>query len=137
MKGLNRCYLIGHLAADPEERVSSTGQSLSRLVLATPHAKKVNGEWKEQADFHRLVAFGKEASFLQRFGRKGDGVALEAVLRPHTWVDKDGVSHREVSLIVDRVLWLGSGGRRPSSPEETATRGEEAAGEPAEAVMPF
>lgn len=106
MKGLNRAYLIGHIGHDPELRTTQSGQSMLKISLATPRSQKVNDVWVEAPDWHRLTAFGQEAEFLAKYGQKGNMLAVECAIRPNRWTDKEGHSHWEVSLIIDRVLLL-------------------------------
>lgn len=106
MQGLNRAYFIGNLGRDPELRTTRGGQSVITLNLATPHGRKQGEEWVDTPDWHRLTAFGKTAESLSRNAHKGDMIALECVVRPGKWTDKDGQVHYEVNLYVERVLWI-------------------------------
>ena len=103
MKGLNRAYLIGNLGQEPELRTSASGIPLLKLSLATPNARKVNEEWVDTPDWHRLTVFGNDAEYLARYAHKGDTLAVECAIRPNRWTDKDNVVHYEVNLIVERV----------------------------------
>lgn len=112
MKGLNRAYLIGNLGHDPEMRTTQSGQPMLKLSLATPRSQKVNDQWVEAPDWHRLTVFGNEAEFLGRYARKGNVLAVECSIRPNRWTDKEGQPHYDVSLIVERVLSLNSKSRQ-------------------------
>jgi single-strand DNA-binding protein len=111
MKGLNRAFFIGHLGHDPELRSSASGLALLKVSIATPASRKVNETWIDTPDWHRLTLFGQEAEFLGRYAKKGDSLAVECSIRPSRWTDKEGQTHHEVSLVVDRVLWLSSRAR--------------------------
>lgn len=123
MKGLNKAYLIGHVGQDPELRPTANGKQRVKLSLATPNARKVGEEWIDVPDWHRLTAFDTVAEHLARYAKKGDVLAVECSIRPNKWVDADNVTHYEVNLIVDRVLWLKADGRdkapEPPLPEPT------------------
>lgn len=108
MKGLNRAYLIGHVGHDPELRNTATGLPYLKVSMATPNARKINEEWVDTPDWHRLTAFGKDAEFLSRVAHKGDVLAVECAIRPNRWTDKDGQVRYDVSLIVERILWVQS-----------------------------
>jgi single-strand DNA-binding protein len=108
MNGLNKAFLIGNLGRDPELRATATGLPVVKLALATRHAKKVNDQWVDTPDWHRVTGFGKEAEYLSRVAHKGDGLAVECAIRPRKWTDKEGKTHYEVDLIVERVLWVSS-----------------------------
>ena len=127
MYGLNKAYFIGHLGRDPEPRTTPGGTTLVRLSLATPHARKDGENWVDTPDWHRLTAFGKTAESLLRNAHKGDMIAVESVVRPNRWTDKDGQAHYEVNLYVERVLWI-SQKRRQTSVVATEVAPEVAVG---------
>lgn len=106
MNGLNKAYLIGHIGQDPELRTTAGGKQMCSVSLATPNSRKVGDEWIDTPDWHRITAWEKDAAFLAERARKGDVLAVECVIRPAKWTDKDNVVHREINLVVERVLWL-------------------------------
>lgn len=108
MKGLNRAYLIGHVGHDPELRNTATGLPCLKLSLGTPNEQKVGEEWVNTPDWHHITAFGKDAEFLSRVASKGDILAVECVIRPNRWTDKESRIHYDVSLVVERILWVQS-----------------------------
>lgn len=122
MKGLNRAYLIGNLGQEPELRTAASGAVVLKLSLATPNSRKVNDTWVDTPDWHRVTAFGSDAEFLARNAHKGDTLAVECAIRPNKWTDKDGVVRYDVSLIIDRIAWLGS--RNRAQPVEPREHGE-------------
>lgn len=111
MRGMNRVFLMGHIGHDPEPRTSPNGTVVLRLSLATPGGRKVNDTWVDAPDWHRLVAFGKDAEYLTRYARKGDSLAVECALRPNRWTDKNNQVHNEVNIVVEQVVWLQSRAR--------------------------
>lgn len=106
MNGMNKAYLLGHLGRDPEVRSTGEGRSVVSFTLATPSRRKVNEEWVDSPDWHRITAFGKDAEYLARYARKGDILCVECSIRPNKWVDREGRTHYEVDIVVQRVLWL-------------------------------
>ena len=106
MLGLNKAYFIGRVGNDPELKTSaSKGTAYCKLSLATPNHRKVEDQWVDTPDWHRLTAFGATAERLVRVLKKGDGLAVECTVRQSKWTDKEGAAHYETSLVVDRVLW--------------------------------
>ncbi len=108
MKGLNRAFFIGRVGHEPEVRSTAAGLAVVRVSVGVPNAKKVNGEWEEEMEWHRLVAFGKEGEFVARYGHKGDPLAVECSVRNNRWTDKEGKLHYDTNFVIDRILWLGS-----------------------------
>jgi len=107
MKGLNRAFFIGPVAADPEVRSTAGGLAVVRFAIGTPVARKVEGGWEEETHWHKVVAFGKDGEFLARYAHKGDPVAVECAIRQNRWTDKDGKVHFDTSFVVERICWLG------------------------------
>lgn len=106
MNGLNKAYFIGHLGRDPEPRTTKSDKTVVSVTLATPHSKKEGETWVDNPDWHRLTAFGKTAENLLRNAHKGDAMAVECVIRPSRWTDKEGHTRYEVNLYIERVLWI-------------------------------
>lgn len=102
--GMNRAFLLGHLGQDPELRTTQSGQSMLKLSVATPHAKKVNDEWVETPDWHRITLWGKDAEYVARVAHKGALLGVECAVRPNKWTDKNGNVQYGVELVVDRVI---------------------------------
>ncbi len=122
MLGLNKAYFIGNLGRDPEARTTKNGQTVVSFSLATPHAKKEGEAWIDTPDWHRITAFGKTAESLLKNAHKGDTMAVECVVRPGKWTDKEGNTHYEVNLYVERVLWV-SQKRRGTEASSALTAG--------------
>lgn len=120
MNGLNKAYFIGNLGRDPEARTTKSGQTVVSFSLATPHVRKEGEGWVDNPDWHRLTAFGKTAESILKNAHKGDTMAVECVVRPGKWTDKEGATHYEVNLYVERVLWVSQKRRAAGAPASTA-----------------
>lgn len=99
---VNKAYLIGRLGTDPE--ATSDG---ALLKIVTTGARKVDSEWTESTDWHRVTAAGTVAAYLLAHAHKGDAIALECAIRSRTG--------RQVTLDVDRVLWVSARAGRVAS----------------------
>jgi single-strand DNA-binding protein len=107
MKGLNRAFFIGRIGHEPELRSTAAGMAVVRVSVGTPHARKVNGAWEEEMEWHRLVAFGQQGEFIAKYAHKGDPLATECYVRHNKWTDKEGKLHFDTSFVIDKILWLG------------------------------
>jgi single-strand DNA-binding protein len=130
MRGLNKAYFIGHIGHEPEPRTTSSGTTLLKLNIATPSSRRVNDTWVEQPDWHRLTFFGKTADYVARAAHKGDSIAVECTVRPRRWTDESGQARSEVSLVVDRVLWLHGRTRAVTHADPEGADGADASGLP-------
>ena len=68
---VNRAILLGRLGADPEMKDTKSGTKVANLRLATNERAKVDGEWGEHTEWHRVVCFGKTAENVGRYLEKG------------------------------------------------------------------
>ena len=87
-------------------RATASGSLITRVSLATNRATKVDGQWVETTDWHRLIAEGPTAEFLVKNAKKGDMLAVDCTIRPQKWEDAEGRTHHDVSLVIERVASL-------------------------------
>lgn len=85
----NRVQLIGHLGANPEIKNFESGNKSVTMTIATSERYQSNGEWKEETQWHRLVAWNKIAEMAERQLRKGNFILVEGKLTHRSY---DGVS---------------------------------------------
>jgi len=103
---LNQVTLIGNLGADPETKESANGTTAANLRVATTYSyKNANGEWIDQAEWHRAVVFGKRAEFIKQYANKGVKVLITGRIHTRKWV-KDGVDQFTTEVIADDVQIL-------------------------------
>lgn len=120
---MNLVVLIGNLGADPEVRSANSGTSVCNLRLATSSREKVNGEWQNVPEWHRVVCFGNTADAVAKFTRKGSKVAVRGSIKTNKWTDKDGTVKYSTEIVASEVNFLdpkganadGGGGGRSSS----------------------
>lgn len=142
MNGLNKAFFLGRLGADPESRTTHSGSVVVRLSVGTPNARKVNEDWVEGVDWHRLTFFGKDTDYLMKYAHKGDSICVECSIRPNKWTDAEGKAHFDIDFVGQRIFWLQGRGRAVQlsgeaggeSNGEVGARAESAASEPDEAV---
>ncbi len=104
MRSVNKVVLMGHLAADPESKVLESGQTVTRLKVATNRDwKSSNGEKKEVTDYHRIVAWNKLAEICSKYLKKGFAIYLEGRLMNRSYTSASG-EKRSISEIVADVV---------------------------------
>jgi single-strand DNA-binding protein len=104
---VNKIILIGHLAADPDVRVTATGVHVANLRVATnTYAGQEDGVRREFSDFHTLVVFGKSAEFAANL-RKGRLVYAEGRSQTRTWDPPEGQRRYITEVVVDSLKVLG------------------------------
>ncbi len=122
---LNKAMIIGNLGRDPEMRYTPNGQAVTQFTVAVNrNYKDASGEWKEETEWFRVVAWGPLAERTAEYLRKGRKVYVEGRLQTRTWEGQDGQKHYTTELIANTVTALD-----PRPKEDGAT--EPAAGRPA------
>jgi single-strand DNA-binding protein len=105
----NKVILIGNLTADPDVKASAKGVYVATMRLATNTyaGKDDDGNAKEQAEFHQLVAFGQKAEFAGQYLRKGRQIFVEGQLKHSSWVDAAGQKHFRTEVVINELSPLG------------------------------
>jgi single-strand DNA-binding protein len=110
-EGLNRVLLLGNLGADPELRVTSGGQSVLKLRLATSESYlDKNRVRQERTEWHSVVIWGKRAEALSKFLTKGSRLFVEGGLRTSSYDDKEGNKRYRTEVVASNIILAGSGG---------------------------
>ncbi len=119
-RSLNRVQLIGNLTRDPELRYTPTGTAVCSFGLATNRSWTTDtGEKKDEAEFHRIVAWNKLAELCSQFLTKGKKVYLEGRLSTRSWNAQDGSQKSTTEIIIsDMILLDSSGNRAPMGDKE-------------------
>jgi single-strand DNA-binding protein len=121
--GLNRVLLVGNLGADPEIRLTQSGQAVLNLRLATTEAflNKEKG-WQERTDRHNVVVGGKRAEALAKLLRVGAHIAVEGGLRSSRYEDREGAERYKTEIHASNVVLLGGRPNDDSSDRDAAPR---------------
>lgn len=132
-RSLNKVTLIGNLTRDPELRYTPAGTAVCSFGLATNRAWTTDaGEKREEAEFHRLVAWNKLAELCAQLLTKGRKVFVEGRLQTRTWQAQDGTQRTTTEIVINDMIILDS--RRPPVEEVTPPTGGEMV--PKEEVVP-
>lgn len=124
--GLNRVQLLGNLGADPELKVTTGGQSVLKLRLATAETYlDRNKQRQERTEWHSVTLWGKRAEALAKILSKGAKIFVEGGLRTSSYDDKDGNKRYKTEVNATNVILCGgrggaSGGSRDNTPESAA-----------------
>ena len=127
-RSLNKVQIIGRLGKDPELRYTTSGQAVATLSVATDHRyqDQSTNEWKENTEWHRVVAWGRQAEVAGEYLSKGGQVYIEGRLQTRSWDDRDGNKRYTTEIIVRDMILLGGrgdssggGGNYPPHPADT------------------
>jgi single-strand DNA-binding protein len=125
MAGLNKVVIIGHLGRDPEIRHSQQGTPVASFSIATSEqwVDKNTGEKQEKTEWHRVVAFGKQAEILEKYLSKGSQVYIEGRLQTRTY-DKEGQTHHITEVVVNSFQFLGGRSHNHTQTPDGPPQGE-------------
>ncbi|HEX9619517.1 MAG TPA: single-stranded DNA-binding protein [Polyangiaceae bacterium] len=110
-EGLNRVLLLGNLGADPELRMTSGGQAVLKMRLATSETYlDRNRVRQERTEWHNVVVWGKRAEALGKFLTKGSRLFVEGGLRTSSYDDRDGNKRYRTEVVANNIILAGRGG---------------------------
>lgn len=106
---LNRVVLVGRLARDPFElrRSQTTDTAMISFTIAVDRRFSRQQE-ENKADFFSIVAFGKQAEFVEQFLKKGMLVGLEGRLQTRNYEDRNGNRVYVTEVVADNIQILES-----------------------------
>jgi len=112
MANLNKVMLIGNLTRDPEVRYTPSGMAVADLRLAVNRRyRSADGQEHEETCFVNVTVWAKQAENCGQYLKKGRPVFIEGRLKFDEW-EKDGQKLNRLSVVAERVQFLGDGGGR-------------------------
>jgi|tagenome__1003787_1003787.scaffolds.fasta_scaffold20889365_4 single-strand DNA-binding protein len=104
---LNKAMIIGNLGRDPEMRYTPSGQAVTQFTVAVNrNYKDSNGDWQEETEWFRVVAWAALAERTAEYLRKGRKVYVEGRLQTRSWEDQNGQKRYTTELIANTVTPL-------------------------------
>ncbi|SHF65689.1 single-strand binding protein [Fodinibius roseus] len=111
MSSLNKAMIIGRLGQDPDVRYTQSNTAVANLSVATSERyKDKQGEWKENTEWHRVVAWGRLAEICQEYLKKGSQVYIEGPIQTRQWEDKEGRTRYSTEIKALTMTMLDSKG---------------------------
>src|SRR3954471_7128270 len=109
MRTFQVTYLIGRLGQDPNMRITSAGQTVTRLSLATDRPSRPG---ETGTDWHQIVCWDQLAEFAGQHLTKGRLVFVAGRISYRTWEGRDGQRRRSAEIVATEIILLD---RRPAS----------------------
>ncbi len=126
MASVNRVIVMGNLTRDPELRYTPGGAAVTSFGLGINRRFRDNaGAQKDEVTFVEIVTWGKQAETCGEFLAKGRLVLIEGRLRQERWKTPEGESRSALTVVAERVQFLGSG-RSPAAEADTEADGASA-----------
>ena len=108
---MNKVFLVGRLARDPELRYSSSNLATMRCSIAVDRQFVREGE-ERGADFINIVAFGNRAETMSKYLTKGSQIAVDGRIQTGSYDGADGKKVYTTDVIVENFQFLDSKGSR-------------------------
>jgi single-strand DNA-binding protein len=114
-RSLNKATLIGNLTRDPELRYTPQGTAVCTFSVATNRQWKTeSGELRDEAEFHRIVAWDKLAEICAQMLAKGKKVFVEGRIQTRKWTGQDGQQRTTTEIVISDMLLLDRAKEGPS-----------------------
>jgi single-strand DNA-binding protein len=106
---MNKVILFGNLTRDPELKALPTGNQVCTFGVATNRRVKKGEQWENVAEFHNIVAWGRQAEVCAQYLKKGSSVLIEGRIQTRSW-EKEGAGKQYKTEIVMENFEFGSKG---------------------------
>jgi len=120
----NKVIAMGRLTRDPDLRTIPSGTPVCEFGIA------MDSGWgdNKKTCFIDVTVWGKQAEFVSKFFKKGDGIHLEGRLDFETWVDKNGGGKRSKHRITAERVTFPTGAKKRSQGDSSSSGDEAPAG---------
>ena len=102
---LNKIFLMGRLARDPELRRTQSGTPVVSFRLAVDRDFKDKATGERSTDWIDVVAWRQTAEFVSRYFTKGRMAVVEGRLQMRDWTDKEGNKRTSAEVVADNVYF--------------------------------
>lgn len=110
---MNKVIIIGRLVRNPEIRYTSNGICCASFSVAVDRRFKQDGQ--PEADFPRVIAWGKTAEFIEKYFRKGMKIGIEGRIQTGSYKNKDGNNVYTTDIVAEAVEFVESKGSSSGS----------------------
>ena len=126
MINLNKVTLIGNITKDIELKSLPSGNSVASFNLATNRIwKDNNGQKQEQAEFHSIIVFGKQAETINQYCKKGDQLYVEGRLQTRSWDNAEGKKQYKTEIVLESFQFGNKNEKSETKPVEKTSQQKE------------
>ena len=123
MASMNKVFLIGNLTKDPELRRTPAGVAVVDLRMAVNRKfKSADGESRDETCFVNVTAWSRQAETCAQYLAKGSSILVDGRLKFDEW-EKEGQKQTRLSVVAERVQFLGSPKQRAESDGQSGSQG--------------
>lgn len=100
---MNKVFMVGRLAGDPQQFITKNGITQSRLSIAS------SDNWnRNETYFFPCVAWQTTANYINTYLKKGDLVAIDGKLIRRSYVSKEGNNVYVMEVVIETIKPLSS-----------------------------
>lgn len=101
---MNKVFLIGNLARDPEMRSTQSGVSVCNFTIAVNRRFRNAQTGQQETDFLNVIAWRQLAELCGKYLAKGRKVAVTGSIQTRTYEAKDGSKRTAWDIVADEVI---------------------------------
>lgn len=130
---MNKVILMGRLTRDPDIRHTQgeNPMAVARFTLAVDRRVKRDGT-DQTADFISMIAFGRQAEFVEKYAKKGAKFAITGRIQTGSYTNKDGQKVYTTDVVTEeiefaeskRVADANTGYEGTSAPEQSSSQAQ-------------
>ena len=104
----NSIVLVGNLGADPEIKSLDNGKKMVKISIATHDShKNREGARIENTEWHRCVAWGKQAEVINQFFKKGNEIMVRGKMTYRNYQDRNGNTQYTSEVVIQEFSFMG------------------------------
>lgn len=107
---MNKVQLIGRLGKKPELNHTKGDVPVINFYIATDEITnqidETTGKRIRTTEWHRVVAWKRNAEFVAKYLNTGNVVYVEGKLKTREWTDKSGVVRKIVEIVAEQIQTL-------------------------------
>ena len=134
---LNKVFVMGRLARDPETGYTQSGTKWARFSLAVDRDFKDKNSGERATDWVDVVAWRQTAEFVGKYFSKGRMAVVEGRLQVRDWTDKDGIKRRSTEVVADQVYFGDSRSNQTAAPSQRTKQEVDQLNDEEEGELPF
>ena len=116
---LNNVTLMGRICNEIEVRTTANGKSVATFRIAVDRSYSKNG--KKGTDFITLVCWEGTSSFVEKWFKKGDMIAIQGRIQTRNYEDNNGNKRTAFEVVATEVSFCGGKNEGASAPSMPAT----------------
>ncbi len=127
---LNKVFIIGRITSDIVLKATPSNQPVTTISVATNRVwTDKSGQKQEEAEFHNVVVWGRQAELASQFLSKGSLVLVEGRLKTRSWKDNNNQNHKITEIVCERMQFgprpQGSAQHPPAAKAKPSIESEE------------